>query len=250
MAGRTRYVRPVQAVEADLPLIRRGISKTRVAGCGAIADDRGQHIARYGTGDVPGYASGADGNTLVCDAVAQEVGRVGPYDKTGLEHAGGTALGRVQRALGQRNVVRSRGDDRIDAAVAEFDAALAHWVGVVLPAAIVGAEQEGTEVILQLQEDLVLATLRSAQQRCVRQSAHGEVAAGGVAEHVHVVVLIHVQAHHVHLLARAAQVGSAQEGLVDGHATDIEVVVGVVARVVRATGDVGGIQASGHSPEV
>ncbi len=105
--------------------------------------------------------------------------------------------------------------------------------------------------MLQLAEGLVVASLVGGLQRHVRGRADREVGAVRIAEHVDIVVLVHVQAHHVHLVAASAEVGGAHEGLVDAHAARVEVVAAVVRAVEHTrAADVGAGEPGGDTTEI
>ena len=251
LPGGARDVRPGEAVGTDLPLIGGGAAERRIGGGDVVAHDGGQHIARFGAGDVAGRAARTDGHTLVSDAVAQQVRRVRPHHEPRLIPGGGAHLGGVERALGEGDGIAAGGDDGVDAAVAELDAALADRIVIVRGAAVVGAEEQRAQVVLQLGEGLVVASLVGGLERHVRGRARREVGAVRVAEHIDIVVLVHVQAHHVHLVAAASEVGGPDEGLVDAHAAHVEVVAAVVRAVEHAgAADVGGGQSTGDATEV
>ncbi len=228
LAGGTCDVRPGEAVSADLPLVRGGAAERRVGGGRIVAQDGGQHVARLGAGDVAWRTARADGHALIGDAVPKEIGRIGPHHQPGFVPRGGTVLGRIDRALGEGDVVASGSDDGVDPAVAELDAALSDRIVIVRRAAIVGAEQQRAQVVLQFREGLVVAALVGGLQRHVRRGTGREVGAVRVPEDVHVIVLVDVEAHHVDLVAAAAEIGGAEERLIDAHAADVEVVASVV----------------------
>ena len=186
------------------------------------------------------------------DGVVQNIRWVCPNNQARLsDRCARTHFCCVQRTLCERDVVALGGNDRVYAAVAELDAAFAHRIIVVGGAPVIGAEEQCPQACTQLAEGLVVLPLVGGLQCRVRQTAGREICARTVAEHVHIVVQVRVQTHHVRFRACAAEIGGGNERLTNTHAA-YEVVRATIVAVVQhaARADIGCEQTGGQSTEV